>query len=186
MDFLRTLSLLEARFAAQGVAYALIGGFAMALRGVQRMTADLDFLVMLEDLLQAEAIFAELGYRRVFHSENVSHYAGENAELGRVDVLHAFRGPSLGMLQRAELLPVTPEVSVRVAQVEDLIGLKVQALSNNPARALGDWHDVYMLVQAAGATDQSLDWDLLGEYLDLFGQEARLGELRALYDGKES
>lgn len=181
MNFLSTLSLLETRFAEQGVTYALIGGFAMALRGVQRMTADLDFLVMLEDLPEADAILSALGYRRIFHSENVSHYEGENAELGRVDVLHAFRGPSLGMLQRAELLPVTPEVSVRVAQVEDLIGLKVQALSNNPSRALGDWHDVYMLVQAAGAAKNPLDWDLLGEYLSLFGQEARLEELCALY-----
>ena len=184
MDFLRTLSLLETRFAEQGIAYALIGGFAMALRGVQRMTADLDFLVMLEDLPRADAILSTQGYRRVFHSENVSHYEGDSAELGWVDVLHAFRGPSLGMLQRAELLPVTPEVRVRVAQVEDLIGLKVQALSNNSARALGDWHDVYMLVQAAGVEERSLDWDLLEEYLDLFGQQARLSELRALYDGK--
>ena len=36
---------------------------------------------------------------------------------------------------RAEPVEIEPEFRIRVAQIEDIIGLKVQALSNNPARA---------------------------------------------------
>ena len=57
---------------------------------------------------------------------------------GRIDILHAFRNPSLGMLARAEAVEIEPGLSIRVARVEDIIGLKVQALTNNPARAEGE------------------------------------------------
>jgi hypothetical protein len=40
------------------VRYALIGGFAMALRGVPRATIDLEFILMLDDLDRSDEIFA--------------------------------------------------------------------------------------------------------------------------------
>ncbi|MSU25519.1 MAG: hypothetical protein EXS37_21060 [Opitutus sp.] len=64
MNFSKVLTELSGRLDAAGIRYALIGGFAMALRGVQRATMDLDFLLMLDDLDKAHAIFGELGYRR--------------------------------------------------------------------------------------------------------------------------
>ena len=65
MNFLSTLSLLETRFAEQGVAYALIGGFAMALRGVQAAGAaknplDWDLLSEYLSLFGQEARLEEL------------------------------------------------------------------------------------------------------------------------------
>ena len=50
MNFLPSISVLVAELGAAGVRYALIGGLAVALRGVQRTTFDLDFLLMLSDL----------------------------------------------------------------------------------------------------------------------------------------
>jgi DNA-binding IclR family transcriptional regulator len=76
---------------AEGLHYALIGGFAMALRGVQRTTVDLDFILMLEDMARADEILRDAGYRRVFHSENVSHYESADQTWGRIDILHAFQ-----------------------------------------------------------------------------------------------
>jgi hypothetical protein len=66
----------------------------------------LDFLLMLDDLERADKILRSAGYSRDFHSENVSHYIGEPPDLGRIDILHAFRAPSLGMLGRAEQIPI--------------------------------------------------------------------------------
>lgn len=178
MDFVRVLKELVGAMEAKGLHYALIGGFAMSLRGVQRATADLDFILLLDDLATADTWLLGHGYQRVFRSENVSHYESADHAWGRIDILHAFRKPSLSMLQRAEAIEVESGFSIRVARSEDIIGLKVQALSNNPARAESDWHDIRLLVRAARATGSALDWDLIRDYFALFGREHELAALR--------
>lgn len=158
--------------------YALIGGFAMAMRGVQRATVDLDFLLLAKDLESVDQILHTCGYERVFRSENVSHYRDPTAPFGRIDILHAFRAPSLGMLDRAERLEISPGLSVPVLHIEDLIGLKIQAAVNDPAREAQDWQDIHLLLQAAAYDDKVIDWALIADYLALFQLSHRLQELK--------
>jgi len=170
------------RFDTAEVHYGLIGGLAMAMRGVQRATVDLDFLLLLEDLEEADAILRDCGYRREFHTDNVSHYRSPEESMGRVDVLHAFRGPSLGMLERAERLDIGADLALPVLRTEDLVGLKVQAAVNDAARAAADWQDIEMLLRASAQQARELDWDLIGDYLDIFDQTHRLEEMRRWHD----
>lgn len=181
VNFLKVITDVIGALEAAGVRYATIGGFAMALRGVQRATVDLDFILMLEDLPKADGILRRFGYERAFRSENVSHYISAQQDWGRIDILHAFRGPSLSMLRRAEAIEVEPGVTLKVVQIEDIVGLKIQALINDPSRAEGDWHDIRQLVCTAKERGASLDWDLLGDYLDIFKMSDRLTELKSLY-----
>lgn len=182
MDFSRVISEVVGELERAGVRYALIGGFAMALRGVQRATADLDFILALDDLDRAEAVLVRHGYRRVFRSENVSHYESPDIAWGRIDILHAFRRPSLGMLDRAESIAIEPGLSLRVVHVEDLIGLKVQAATNDPSRAVDDWHDIISILRAARDQGHPLDWDLIADYLRIFHQDIKLPDLRNAYE----
>ncbi|MBK1631330.1 hypothetical protein CKO31_11385 [Thiohalocapsa halophila] len=181
MDFLQVLRQVGQRLEAARVRFALIGGFAMALRGVQRATVDLDFLLMLDDLERADEILRSAGYSRDFHSENVSHYIGEPPDLGRIDILHAFRGPSLSMLRRADQIPVADGLTLPVARVEDIVGLKVQAAVNDPQRAAADWADIKLLVEARAALGRALDWELIKDYLHIFGLDAELPRIEGWY-----
>lgn len=181
MDFTYVMDQVVRKLDQAKIKYALIGGFAIALRGIQRATIDLDFILMLEDLDKADAIFTESGYRRAFRSENVSHYISDNPVLGRIDILHAFRGPSLSMLDRAERISVTQETSLPVVQVEDLIGLKIQAANNDPQRALSDWSDIQLLVQSSAKSNRPIDWELLSDYLELFDQSEKLSSIKDWY-----
>ncbi len=61
----------------------------MALRGLQRTTVDLDFILVLVDMGRADLVLRALGYARVFHSQNVSHYESPDLVWGRIDILHA-------------------------------------------------------------------------------------------------
>jgi predicted nucleotidyltransferase len=181
MNFERVIRHLVNALEERGVSYALIGGFAMALRGVQRATVDLDLILMLEHLETADQILTDCSYVRVFRSENVSHYESTDGDWGRIDILHAFRGPSLGMLERAEPIKVFEDVRVKVVQIEDLIGLKIQALVNNPSRADRDWMDVRLVLEAAAEQGREMDWELIASYLEIFGMTAKLGQLKDWY-----
>lgn len=185
MDFLRVFDEVCRSFDESGVRYALIGGFGMAMRGVQRATVDLDFILLSADLERADALLRKHAYERVFHSENVSHYRGRDSAFGRIDILHAFRGPTLSMLDRAERLEVSPGVTVPVARAEDIIGLKIQALVNAPNRADQDWSDIKALIQSASHRGEELDWELIADYLDIFELGDRLHGLREWYDKAE-
>lgn len=185
MDFLRVFREVCTALDAAGIRYALIGGFALALRGVARATMDLDFLLLAADLERADRLLTAAGYRRLWFSENVSHYLADDPEHGRIDLLHAFRSASLGMLDRAGRVRVGSEVTVPVVQAEDLIGLKVQAAVNDPRRALLDWADIRLLVEAASRRGQPLDWPLLGDYLELFDLGPELTRLQGWYDAPQ-
>lgn len=179
MDFPSVLKNLLSAFEGRQISYALIGGFALSLWGVTRATVDLDFLVDQGDMPDVHAIMISLGYARRYHSMNVSQYVSELRVCGEVDFLHAFRRPSRGMLQRSvvkELFSRT--MQVKVLGVEDLIGLKIQALVNDPSRRAGDLADIEALLDLHGA---QLDWDLLEEYFDLFAQGELLERLRERY-----
>ena len=65
--------------------------------------------------------------------------------------------------------------------LEVLVGLKIQALVNDPLRAVADWDDIRMMLPAAGRQRQKLDWELLLDYLRLFQMEERLGELKSIH-----
>lgn len=181
MNFTRVITEVASQFDAQNIHYALIGGFAMALRGVQRATIDLDFILMLEDLEKADQILQASGYTRAFKSENVSHYIADEGELGRIDILHAFRGPTLGMLKRSERIEIQAGQSLPVVQVEDIIGLKVQATVNAPKREAADWADIRMILEASNETSHTIDWELIQNYLEIFNLEHKLSTLKNWY-----
>ena len=144
---------------------------------MQRATLDLDFILALEDLEAADAILQTLGFSRHFHSENVSHYRRDD-QSWRVNLLHAFRSPALAMLGRAERLPIDSDTEIPIAATEDIIGLKVQELNNDPDRADQDWLDIKMLVRSAHELNLSLNWELIEQYFALFDKADLLSELQ--------
>jgi hypothetical protein len=78
-------------------------------------------------------------------------------------------------------LPTGAGLSLPVVTIEDIIGLKVQALVNDPTRAVGDWNDIRLLVDAAHAQGAKLDWALLEDFLRLFDLGDKLAELKSIY-----
>lgn len=179
MDFAQVLQSLIRGFEEQHIRYGVIGGFALGLLGIPRATMDLDVLVHREDCGMLHAWLTQLGYQRDIVLENVSQYWHPRRQWGSLDVLHAFRPYALDMLARARTVPFmdTP-YSIRVVQPEDIIGLKVQAIANNPTRRAQEVADIEALATQYG---RELDWDRIQQYYDLFelGHDAR--ELRARY-----
>lgn len=141
---------------------------------------DLDFLVHRDDLKKLDGVLTTLGYTRVFQSENVSQYRHPDAAWGSVDFIHAFRQISLAMLDRAKDYPAFGgKQSLRTAQPEDVIGLKVQAMSNDPERRPQEQNDIERLMARHGG---QLDWNRIQEFYDVFGLSEEAKTLRERFD----
>jgi hypothetical protein len=165
MDFRSILSALIEKFKENEIHYALMGGLALGLWGVGRSTVDIDFLVDRDDLGKIDRIMQELGYECKFKSENVSQYVSPLKIYGEVDFLHAFREASFEMLTKAmEKEIFAGSLKVRVLVPEDIIGLKLQAIKNNPSREKEDLEDIKALVSLYG---KNINWAIIKRYAEL-------------------
>lgn len=165
MDFKLVLEKLLTAFKEQDIRYALTGGFAVGLWGGSRSTVDLDFLVNRDDMEKIDHAMLGLGYEGKFKSENVSQYISPLSVLGEVDFLHAFREASMEMLERAEPKGIfSGKLAIKTLIPEDLIGLKLQAIKNNPKRLETDMADIKTLLSIRG---EQIDWPLIKKYCDI-------------------
>ena len=179
MHFKLVLEKLLTAFEKHEVRYALIGGFALGAWGSPRGTVDIDFLAHNDDMEKVDKIMNELDYERKYRSENVSQYLSPLKIFGEVDFLHAFRTYSLGMLQRAESRKIFDDkISVKVARIEDIIGLKVQAMANDESRKTMDTQDIESLMALKG---KELNWQLIEEYFSLLGFNELFNNLKGRY-----
>lgn len=179
MDFKITLDKIIRRFFSEDVQYAFIGGFAMAMWGIPRTTIDLDILVNKKDLGKIDAILKEYGFTCVFSSEDVAQYISSLAIFGEIDFLLAYREFSLKMLNNAIEKPVFGgEMSIKVLRLEDIIGLKIQAASNNKERSTREYLDIEDILTYYGKT---LDWERLREYFSLFNEENKYNYYKERY-----
>lgn len=166
MDFKKVIEQLVSSFDKAGIRYAFIGGFALGLWGRSRATADIDFLVKRDDMEKVDCVMQGLGYECKYGTENVSQYVSPLKVFGEVDFLHAFREASLEMLGRVEEKDAfDSSLKIKVLRPEDLIGLKIQAMKNNPGREMLDTADIEMLVSIH---KDRLDWSLIEKYCSIF------------------
>jgi hypothetical protein len=172
---------LLASFSERDIRYALIGGFAVGLWGAARGTVDMDFIILRDDLESLDGVMASLGYELRYRSVNVSHFIASDSLFGEIDFLHAFREPSLRMLERAvEKKIFGDDSTIRVLRPEDLIGLKIQDVANNAEREAADMGDIEALMRLHGP---ELDWALMEEYFVLFERDELFADLKGRFHG---
>ncbi|MBF0552939.1 MAG: nucleotidyltransferase [Nitrospirae bacterium] len=166
MNFEIVLGTLTNEFARYGISYALIGGLAFNLWGVHRSTVDVDFLVLRNDMEKVAAIMEKNDYECRYKTRNVSQYVSPLRVFGEVDFLHAFRDTTVAMLKRTTVKAAfSGTLNINVLGPEDLIGLKLQAMKNDPERGLIDASDIRALVRIC---KNSLDVESVKRYFELF------------------
>lgn len=173
---METIALVTDTAARRGFRIALIGGFALSFLGVTRATGDVDFLAEATGFEALDEALVGAGFTRKHRSENVANYGAPSARFAPVDFLFAHRPATLAMLNRARLVTIAGEVGSTVATVdpEGIIGLKAQAIANDPARRRQDEADILSLLRAHAGR---LDGALIRSYFDVFGMAADLERL---------
>ena len=175
MNFEKVLTFLLENFKKYGIRYALMGGFALQAAGYSRATEDIDILILKEDMPKAKKLLLSIGYEVLHESADVVNFKSALRELGQIDFLLAHRSYTKNMLKRAKECDILQgQFKVRVITPEDVIGLKVQASSNDPGRSARDMADIEELLKRHADT---LDRKLLREYFSLFNRQNELDQL---------
>jgi predicted nucleotidyltransferase len=176
MNFKEVLKTLTERLQKKDIDFALSGGLALTTLEIFRFTKDIDLMVPEECKGDIEKIMADLGYEKQdFSNDEILSYWSPLKVFGQVDFLLAKRKYARAMLNRARKVPIFDDtLEVKTLLPEDLIGLKIQALVNDPEnRSLVDAPDIQRILHLHKDT---MDMKLVREYFQLFHQEALLDE----------
>jgi len=174
MDFQLVFEKVISSFEKEELHYGLIGGFALGVMGILRATMDLDFLLLVDDLDKADKILTGCMYSCVHRSPHLSQYTSGLKPLGSIDILHASKTISKEMLSRVERFRVFSKYMIPVLSPEDIIGLKVQAITNDAQREAADIYDMRLLLEYQLQRKRLIDWELLDEYFSLFDKQTLL------------
>ena len=157
----------KACFQKESIEFALIGGFAMGAHGFHRATQDIDLLI--DGSRRQDAINALIGegFKLVFQSPEVLQFEGT----GYLDLLLANRPLSLEMLRSATASSIE---GVRLVSAEGIIGLKIQAYTNDSSRRLRDLADIKDLLGL-----ESINLELVKKYADLFEEWPTISGIRS-------
>lgn len=176
MNLKEVLKTLVYRFQQQSIDFALSGGLALSTMGIFRFTKDVDFLVYEDSKAGVHEIMTGLGYEKQdFSTDEIISYVSPQKVFGQVDFLLARRKYTQAMMTRSKKTPIFDgEFEVKTLLPEDLVGLKIQAISNDPQnRYLVDAPDIQRLL---GMHQDRMDMNLVREYFRLFDREALLDE----------
>ena len=175
MNFNLVLKYLIELFNKEDISYAVIGGLALDIHGIIRTTQDIDFIVPLQDIQKIEGFMLARGYKKLFRNNEVANYASDNFELGRVDFLLAHRKYTQNMLKNTIAFDtkVSP-YKLNVAQLEDLIGLKLQAHFNKKDRKTDDLKDIENIITQFRP---KLNYEQIKEYFSVFNAADLLEKL---------
>jgi hypothetical protein len=153
--------------------FAVIGGVALAALGLPRTTVDLDFIV--DSSIQDELIgFLESrGYETLHRSSGYSnHRHADLAVWGKVDFVYVKGRTSQEIFASARPAQGPGGFRILVPKPEHLAALKVQAIKNDPERALQDLADVRFLLTLPG-----VDRYEIRDYFDRQGLGDRFDEI---------
>jgi hypothetical protein len=173
--FAETIRLVSSAARRRKARAALIGGFALPFHGIRRFTEDVDFLVEESASEEIHDALLRAGGRCLQRTDDLANYDTSSDALAPVDLLFARRAPTLAMLDRAvERMLGDTGVAVRVVDAAGIIGLKIQAIANDPSRLDRDRDDVRELLLGAGP---GIDLALIRGYFRAFEMEDLLDRI---------
>lgn len=130
-----------------GASVILIGGQAVGLRGYQRMTLDIDFMIMESDYEKLKPIICAAGYQEVVRTSVAAKLRAESSDLMDIDFMFVESNTFHG-IQKESTLENFQDSRFLVPKPEHIIALKLHAIKQQAARELKDLNDIIELIRA--------------------------------------
>jgi hypothetical protein len=137
-----------------------------------RTTLDLDLAVERRAQDDVISYLEGLGYETLHRSEGYSNHLHADSSRGRIDFVYVDPSTAEALFGSARLFSAPAGREILVARPEHLAAMKVQAMKNDPTRALQDLSDIRFLLTLPG-----VDRKEVKSYFVRQGLEARFDEL---------
>ncbi len=174
MDFAAVLERIAGYLSARGQPYAVVGGVALAAYGIARTTLDLDIVVdaaIQDDLVR----FVEAaGYETLHRSAGYSNHLHPDPAAGRVDFVYVRGATSSVLFGGLRRVPGPRGGTIPVPKPEHLAAMKIQAMRDDPGRALQEMADLRSLLLFS-----DVDRDVVRSELERQGMRERWDEIVA-------
>jgi hypothetical protein len=171
-----TLERLAQRLQTEGIAYALIGGLAMAEHGYVRLTEDIDLVLTPAGLDAFSQRLVGRGYRPAFQGARKTF---RDTDTGvRIEILTSGEYPGDGLPKPVafpdpDLPDVVVEIEgVQVVVLDRLIELKLASGLSAPHRLrdLADVQDLIVRLELPLSLEKALDPSVRTKYVELWEQ----------------
>jgi hypothetical protein len=174
LDFSKALELVERFFAREQFSWAVIGAVGLHAYGLSRTTSDLDFLTESGAQPTVLGFLASHGYATLHVSPGYSSHVHRDPDLGRIDFVYVSGETSRQIFGQCRTMAFQGH-SVPVPRPEHLAAMKVQAMKNDPERALQDMADVRFLLSLPGVNEEEVR-----QYFEKSGLSDRYEQIKRL------
>jgi hypothetical protein len=131
----------------RGIRLLIVGGYAVNALGYTRVTNDVDGLIIMDDLREADQMFRDAGYVLTGKEQTHARYFNPDASPNLVDVLLV--NSSTFEKMWSERLPMIQEKHpFYMPRLEDIIAMKLHAVKNQGQRGSKDLVDISELLKA--------------------------------------
>lgn len=169
-----TLRRLVQRLDAEGIAYALLGGLALAQHGYPRLTEDIDLLLAPSGLERFRQRLVGRGYRPAFGGAMKTFRDAETSV--RIEIVTSGEYPGDGLPKPVAFPdPASPGVTIeiggiRIVTLETLIELKLASgtSASHRLRDLADVQDLIVRRELSLSLAERLDPSVRAAYRDLW------------------
>lgn len=142
----KVFEIVSRRLPEAGISAIMIGGHAVNHYGVSRATQDIDFMIAAADEGAVRKVMQEAGFTNIAAHETVIFFNCPGSPL-RIDFLKVDRDTMNTLLEHAQEVEYFGGHRVRVPHLNDLLCMKLFALSNGGAkREDKDFWDIVNLV----------------------------------------
>lgn len=152
MNYPTVFDLIADVFGKAGVVYALVGGFAVNAHHVSRQTADVDLLIVADDLEKAGRALEASGYRKAAVADVVARFEGDGKRLMDIDLLLVDPATLRQVCDAGKLVKIAGN-EFRVPSLRHLIAMKLHSIKGDPSKRLSkDLPDIVALMKRNGLT----------------------------------
>jgi hypothetical protein len=156
LDFAKVMRAIAQFFGDEGLAYAIIGAFALHAYGLSRATSDLNFATDCQAQAKLIPFLEKLGYETLHVSSGYSNHVHSDPAMGRLDFVYVSGDTSRQLLGSAKKLHVQGGISVAVPRPEHLAAMKIQAMKNDPECTYQEMADIQFLLRLPGTNEEEI------------------------------
>ena len=138
---------LSSLFARHKVQSVLVGGYALIINKVQRMTFDVDFIITAVDCSRIEPDIINAGYSVFSRQSSFVQFKSEKKGLRDIDFLISDGQTLERLITHGKKVVIAGEIFI-VPSPEHLIAMKLHSIAGNRKRELKDFPDVVQLMIA--------------------------------------